>query len=376
MGLCTSDLIRIIKLINMNHTTSICMLGRQNINTTWSIFLPIVDRFKWSMNEQIYNEIKNCKTIDAYKFFKMFGVKEVHAIDYNEIDGADIIFNLNDDLPEKLVGKFDMVINGGTSEHVFDIAKAMVNMSKLVKKEGIIVHILPLAGYIEHGFYSFSPTFFSDFYEKNDWEIIDLNIEFRKSKNIPQSEWTLYYSEDLRMFQTYKDGIEWMKAQDKLNDYIQDMFHLKNMGNAMIWCIAKRRENMDFLYPTQKIYTEISKKNCKKIMYSTLDLVKLEKILVENKGKELALYGGGYIADKVIDFLYQNDYEQWIKCIFDINIKKAGTSIRGYKIYYPTRKKLLEFDQFIICSNRYEKDMYDFLVNQGINKKNIRLITE
>ena len=118
MGLCTIDLIRIIKLINSHHVKSMCMLGRQNINTTWDIFLPIIDRFKWKINEDILSEIRGCNTINTYKFFQMFGVDEVHAIDYNEIDQADIIFDLNDNLPDELSGKFEMVLNGGTSEHV------------------------------------------------------------------------------------------------------------------------------------------------------------------------------------------------------------------------------------------------------------------
>ncbi len=36
----------------------------------------------------------------------------------------------------------------------------------------------PLAGYVEHGFYSFSPTFYEDFYKANGFEIKDIAIEF------------------------------------------------------------------------------------------------------------------------------------------------------------------------------------------------------
>lgn len=39
-------------------------------------------------------------------------------------------------------------------------AKVMENMTMLLSENGVITHILPAGGLIDHGFYSFSPTFF------------------------------------------------------------------------------------------------------------------------------------------------------------------------------------------------------------------------
>lgn len=66
----------------------------------------------------------------------MCGISDVHAVDMNSADGADIICDLNEELPDELYGKFDYVIDGGTSEHVFNIAKAIENEAKMVKNGG------------------------------------------------------------------------------------------------------------------------------------------------------------------------------------------------------------------------------------------------
>ena len=53
-------------------------------------------------------------------------------MDVSDYENADIIFNLNDDLPNNLYEKFDVVYDGGVIEHVFDVGKALRSMCQMV----------------------------------------------------------------------------------------------------------------------------------------------------------------------------------------------------------------------------------------------------
>lgn len=190
----------------------------------------------------------------------MFGLKEVHAVDYSEIDGADIIFDLNTDLTDELKNKFDYIIDGGTLEHVFDVARAMKNISEMLCVGGTVIHLLPLGGYVDHGFYSFSPTFFLDFYKLNGYCIHQLFMEFMygEDNNNDQEYGKLksLYSQDCRLF--ISEPGEWRRTE--LNDYIRAVSSLRGIGHIYLWCIAERKTEKDFEYPIQGCYQAISGK--------------------------------------------------------------------------------------------------------------------
>src|SRR3546814_19453314 len=65
--------------------------------------------------------------------------------------------------------KYDIVIDGGTTEHIFDIACALFNCAKMVKLNGYIYHDVPM-NMLNHGFFNFNPTLLCDFYEANGFE--------------------------------------------------------------------------------------------------------------------------------------------------------------------------------------------------------------
>lgn len=190
MGLCTTEIVRILQIIFETgvEDKSLCMMGKQAIHIEWDSFMKIVKSYGFRYDETMYKKINGIMPIDSYKFFKMFGISEVHALDVSKHEGADIICDLNKELPKNLYQQFDFIVNGGTLEHVFDVAKAMTNMSNMVKESGMIIHLAPLAGYVDHGFYSISPTFFLDYYSENNFAIKNLDMEFLLDKDIP-SKW-------------------------------------------------------------------------------------------------------------------------------------------------------------------------------------------
>jgi len=82
------------------------------------------------------------------------------SLDYSNFEGATILHDLNKPLPEDLYEQFDIVIDGGTAEHVFDVRTTFFNYLKLLKPKGDLFLALPANNQFGHGFYQFSPEFF------------------------------------------------------------------------------------------------------------------------------------------------------------------------------------------------------------------------
>lgn len=260
MALYTTALIKILQTICKPDTRkqSLCMIGRQDILIQWDTFMETIGLMDLPYDRTIYDKIKNIYPIDSYLFFQMFGFDEVHAIDYSEIDGADIIFNLNADLPDELKNKFDCVIDGGTLEHVFDVAKAIKNISEMLCVGGTVIHLLALGGYVDHGFYSFSPTFFTDFYNLNEFCIHHLFMEFmygedNSDKAGDYGALKAFYSQDCRLFMS--DGMDWRHRE--LNNYIKAMSGVERIGHIYLWCIAHKKMEKCSEYPIQRFYQQM-----------------------------------------------------------------------------------------------------------------------
>jgi len=105
------------------------------------------------------------------RLFELLG-SSLTVFDVVKERGVEIICDLN--YPNTL-GQFDMVLDPGTLEHCFNVAQAIKNMAECVKEGGLILHQNPfLSG--NHGFYNFSPTFYSDFYTHNGFEVIESRL--------------------------------------------------------------------------------------------------------------------------------------------------------------------------------------------------------
>jgi hypothetical protein len=88
--------------------------------------------------------------------------------------GAEVMdFNISN-LDPKLKGAFSISCNFGTAEHVFNQYNFFKLQHEATKKGGLMIHILPIHNYLNHGFYNYSPVFFQSLAKYNDYEIIGL----------------------------------------------------------------------------------------------------------------------------------------------------------------------------------------------------------
>ena len=115
------------------------------------------------------------KDFQKVLFKNILGAKDIHSIDISSEEEADYIWNMNEDLSidnedrslVKLSSSFNFVFEGGTMEHVSNTGSYLKNVFFLLKPKGIYCSRIPSSGFLEHGFFQFSPTFFADLTSAN-----------------------------------------------------------------------------------------------------------------------------------------------------------------------------------------------------------------
>jgi len=120
--------------------------------------------------------------MDDGSFFARIGFERVESCDYSGDEEPTYLIDLNDPVPDSLIGKFDVVYDGGTLEHVFNIPNALKNVHLLLKDGGRIIHHSPSSNHVDHGFYMFSPCLFVDYYATNSYKICEAQlVEYDKN---------------------------------------------------------------------------------------------------------------------------------------------------------------------------------------------------
>jgi hypothetical protein len=77
-------------------------------------------------------------------------------------------------LPERLHGTFDVVLNMGTTEHVFNQLNSYQFIHDAMATGGIAFHQLPSIGWINHGYFTYHKVFFDGIINANNYEVLDL----------------------------------------------------------------------------------------------------------------------------------------------------------------------------------------------------------
>lgn len=82
------------------------------------------------------------------------------------------ILDLNfDALPRRMRGGYDVVFNFGTTEHVFNQSNCFELIHDALKVDGVVYHQLPASGYLDHGYYCYTPLFFKELAAANGYMI-------------------------------------------------------------------------------------------------------------------------------------------------------------------------------------------------------------
>lgn len=102
-------------------------------------------------------------------FYRIFlNYRDTVAIDFG---GTEQALKLDLNQPVSLGRKFDVVFNGGTGEHVFNVWQFFKTVHDHTAENGLMIHGAPFTGWIDHGFFNFNPTLYWDLAAANQYKI-------------------------------------------------------------------------------------------------------------------------------------------------------------------------------------------------------------
>ena len=194
---------------------------------------------------------KNLDNLSSSKFFatedyfKLVGFKEYKSIDINGAYNS-LQFDLNKNISETYSynEKYDLVINNGTGEHVFNQYALFLNFHNLTKLNGIMLNILPFIDWINHGFYNFNPIFFADLAASNNYEIIKISLANRDGAELKLNDENLSI-----LFEQIKPN-----RNDSKFEKMIDIAKTKLGKNILLVVITRKLSDNIFKIPLQGKY--------------------------------------------------------------------------------------------------------------------------
>jgi SAM-dependent methyltransferase len=180
MGLCFHD-VRLMWNARMAGASfnSVLTIGRQSLylHPSEADFFAKALALQFPQAAKLRRE--HCKFgVYAEDFLRVcIGAGTVVAMDYSAFEGAAHVHDMNQPVPETLVEGFDVVIDGGSLEHIFNFPVAVSNLMRMVKIGGRVFMSTPANNHLGHGFYQFSPELmFRVFAPENGFEICTVQL--------------------------------------------------------------------------------------------------------------------------------------------------------------------------------------------------------
>jgi hypothetical protein len=91
------------------------------------------------------------------KFFTLLGAQQISSVDASDFEGATHIHDMNMPLHEDLRGRFSVVHDSGTLEHIFNFPMALKNCMEMVAAGGHFTQVSNANNFMGHGFWQISP---------------------------------------------------------------------------------------------------------------------------------------------------------------------------------------------------------------------------
>ncbi len=111
-------------------------------------------------------------------FFERLGFDSVDSLDLSDFEGATVIQDLSGPLDPALEGAFDVIYDGGTCEHVFDLPQAYRNVDAMLKPGGVLIGHSPCNNWINHSFYQICPEMVYGFWQTTmGYELLHLTLQ-------------------------------------------------------------------------------------------------------------------------------------------------------------------------------------------------------
>lgn len=192
MAISLSELIQLADLgILYKKGLNIVDIGSSNIQFVEAeTAIKFIQRFNQEISyENLYSIAKRLEEGSGYsnetggvngswagELLELCGMK-YKSLDISPMYNTDI-FDLNfQNVATQDCGNADVVLNFGTTEHVFNQFNAFKVIHDLCSLNGFMVHCLPCSGYCDHGFFQYTGRFFYELAGINNYEIIYSSYE-------------------------------------------------------------------------------------------------------------------------------------------------------------------------------------------------------
>ena len=172
---------RLIETVKENDLSgSFVMLGRQRWvgkrrKRSAALFEEVLEKYLPDVDE---SELANKDNEYAEAFFEKLGFSSVDSMDFSDFENASIIQDLSAKIPKKLEQKFDVIYDGGTCEHIFDLPTAYRNINKMLKPGGVLIGHSPCNNWVNHSFYQINPEMVYGFWEGTlGYEVLHCSLQ-------------------------------------------------------------------------------------------------------------------------------------------------------------------------------------------------------
>lgn len=141
------------------------MLGRQRF--------PIQTKYR-----HLYDEVMKTHGVEGKRFdflqddgfaetlMDRLGFGPIETMDFSDYEGATLLHDLNKRPKKSLENQFDLIFDGGTVEHVFNVPNALEGLYRMLKPGGRLISANGLNGWYGHGMYQFNPELVWTFWKR------------------------------------------------------------------------------------------------------------------------------------------------------------------------------------------------------------------
>ncbi len=148
------------------------LLGRQHHFLDAGTLRAMFARFGESLKEEAVQRI--LAEPYAEGLFQTLGAEQVDSLDASDYEGANLLHDLNQPIPEKWHQRYSCVVDFGSLEHVFNFPMGLKNAIDLLEEGGHFLSATTANNFMGHGFYQFSPELFFNYLPNNGFSTVEV----------------------------------------------------------------------------------------------------------------------------------------------------------------------------------------------------------
>ncbi|MDC3064769.1 hypothetical protein OA092_01205 [bacterium] len=223
------------------------LFGRQTVHASpsqleelFNIDISSLDKDKETRHKSSVSEVTFS---DRAVLNSIFPKAQIDIFDRSDYEGANIILDLNKTIEEKYHGSYDLIYTGGCLDNIFNPVSVIQNSSRLLSKNGVVIHYESGANLIG-AFLYFSSEWFYSYYAVNKF----LDCKAYMLQHIEPSELRFEYSTNIYSYSP------WFK-RDPNFDYLESA----KMNNGIYYNLIiaeKSEESLIDEYPCQMQYID------------------------------------------------------------------------------------------------------------------------